>query len=234
MKPLNKTAIAAVLLVCCIAVGQDKKPEPSLDETSKWITAKLAEAGKKEGNALSMVHHFIHYSSKKKQQPTTSDEVVRGLSTDSHAIENAEITNCVLTYTDIATYSETDLGTTNYRYDYTIPLSKVEKIDIEHVLPRPSTVEKKDSFYTPLDEDQVVVTTTFFGESWHVNIHAPAIVKTTTSKPGVAGEAVSSNHYDSSNIPFGLQQGTNEDNASRLKKALEHAVELCKQKPEPF
>ncbi len=234
MEQLSRTTIAVVLLACCIALGQDKKPEPSLDETSQWITAKLAEAGKKEGYTLSMVHHFIHHSPKKKQQPTTNDEVAKGFSTDSEAVNNATINNCMLTYSKITTHSDNTLGTTNYRYEYTIPLSKVEKLDVEHVLPKPPTVEKKDSFYTTLDEDQLESTTTYFGESWNINIHAPVIVKTTTSEPGVAGEAVTSNRYSLSSIPFGLQQETNEDNANRLKKALEHAVELCKQKPEPF
>ncbi len=234
MKQLSKTAIAVVLLACCIAVGQDKKPEPSLDETSKWITAKLAEAGKKEGFTNSIFHHFIHDSSKKKQHPTTSDDVTKGFWTSSVAVEHAEISNCVLTYTSMTTDSGDILGTINYRHEHTIPLSKIEKIDIEHVLPKPPEVKKEDKFYTSLNEDQLESTTTYFGESWQVNIHAPVVVKTTESKPGVAGEEVSSNHFSQFSIPFGFQQQTNEDNASRLKKALEHAVELCKQRPEPF
>jgi len=136
-----------------------------------------------------------------------------GISEDSGSYENVSMDDCRLAYSKVWVYSVNG-NQSHYKDETQIPLRQVKANDIEvkqYVMPN------------------------LGWNDWGVDINAPVgTEKSTKTKPGVAGEQITNHSNVGGQILFGRTPATNEDNANRLKKALEHAVELCKTQVEPF
>jgi len=162
----------------------------------------------------------------KKAQPNdqmTSDSV------NEKAYQDVKVNNCVLSYTETSSRADSITGLTNYRDDVAISLNKLIRVEVEHRQPSPPKTEEKDE-----EGLHTITTTVSFGEMWNVDVYGSAIVKSTKTVPGVAEGSSTTNQYPIVVISFGLHSSTDESDANRLKKALDHAGELCKQQPEPF
>ena len=127
--------------------------------------------------------------------------------------QNISMGDCRLVYSHVWTLTkqiDTTGSASAYKDELTIPLSKVGPTDI---------VAKSSAW-----------------KDWKVEINAPVgTQKSIKTEPGVAGEEIQINHNVGGEIIFGRAAATDEDSATRLKKAFDHAVELCKTKEEePF
>lgn len=94
-----------------------------------------------------------------------------------------------------------------------------------------STSSHRDESTIPLSKvaatDIVVIQTAW--KDWKLEINTPV-----GTQKSVTRDQMQINHNLGGEIIFGRTPTTDEDSANRLKKALVHAVELCKTKDEPF
>lgn len=212
MKHLSKAIIATCLLATSISLAQDKQPkqEPTYQETRLWLVGKIAEAG--WANTI---------------KTTSTSTIVEGDTSTSLTAESYDqisVTDCVLQFTSIMTTTK-PLKLNVTRTVYSVPLSKVQDIkQLREYREAQHTVDT--TTYTDLRIDQYFDKVDF----WDVSINAPTIVKLLDQQSNV----VQIFNEPKAVITFGRHSNTDEDTTNRIKKALDHAVDLCKKKAEPF
>ena len=203
MKEPSRVTIVATLLLAAMSLAQEKRQEPNYQETAKWIVEKIPEAGRR--------HSGITTAS-----TVGGERKLEDLTTISY--DQVSLDDCTLQFTEVTTvvtdYEGGRDGTT--RVIYSAPLAKVKQVDIKH------------------DVTEAQHLAGWYGapwNSWDVILEVPSAQKQLDQQ----GQTTKVDSVPSVSIGFGRSTSadTNEDSASRLKKALDHAVELCKKK-EPF
>jgi hypothetical protein len=201
-KPASAT-IVAILLLAAMSLAQEKKQEPTYQETANWIVEKIPEAGRRHSGITTV-------------STVAGEGKLEDVTTISY--DQVSLDDCTLKFTKVTTvvtdYEGGRDGTT--RVIYSAPLAKVKQVDIKHDV---TEAQHLAGWYgSPWD-------------SWDVILEVPSTQKQldqqgqTTKVDGVPSVAIGFGKSTSANA--------NEDSANRLKKALDHAVGLCKKK-EPF
>jgi hypothetical protein len=217
MKHLSKAIIATCLLATSISLAQDKQPkqEPTYEETRLWLVGKIAEAG--------------WASTFKTISTSTIVEGDTSTTTVAESYDQISVTDCVLQFTDISTTTEVATTATANplkvtRTVYSVPLNKVQDIkqlheyqEARHTVATPRSDLRIDQYYDKVD-------------LWDVSIIAPTVAKLLDQQTNV----VQTFNERKAVISFGQHTNTDEDTTNRIKKALDHAVDLCKKKAEPF
>jgi hypothetical protein len=201
-KPASAT-IVAILLLAAVSLAQEKKQEPTYQETAKWMVEKIPEAGRRHSGITTV-------------STVAGEGKLEDVTTISY--DQVSLDDCTLQFTKVTAvvtdYEGGRDGTT--RVVYSAPLAKVKQVDIKH------------------DVTEAQHLAGWYGSpwnSWDVILEVPS----TQKQLDQLGQTAKVDSAPSVAIGFGklTSADTNEDSANRLKKALDHAVELCKKK-EPF
>src|ERR1700688_84896 len=203
MKEPSRATIVAILLLPAMSLAQEKKQEATYQETAKWIVEKVPEAGRRHSGITTV-------------STVAGEGKLEDVTTISY--DQTSVDDCTLQFTKVTTlvtdYEGGRDGTT--RVIYSAPLAKVKQVDIRH------------------DVTEAQHLAGWYGSSWNswdVILEGPSTQKQLDQQ----GQTAKVDSVPSIAIGFGKSTSadTNEDSANRLKKAVDHAVELCKKK-EPF
>lgn len=125
--------------------------------------------------------------------------------------EKVSMDNCKLLYTRVLFMPGGYIPDRTIKWEWNVPLGKVQEVQARHYT------------FAPRSTDERLVT-----------FKAPITGKETRTDKGVVGETTENVDISEGSIIFGRSPSTDEDSANRMKKALEHAVDLCKKVGEPF
>lgn len=206
-----KYAVAAVIVIfsvlsCAARVLAQDKQEPTYEETRKWIVGKIAEGGWE--SAITTV-------GRSEAGETRQRAII------SESYDPISLDDCTLQFTEITRHAPDNK---TERVLFSVPLRKVVNVNqLREYREEKHTVDETAKWITI---DQYFEKVDF----WDVSIDAPVIAKYLDQE----GRVLQTFNRPKAVLAFGKSTATDKDTTARLKKALDHAVDLCKQKGEAF